>query len=334
MIPTFIKKLLTACFTFFIFVFTIEAQSPAVSADTLKSWVTFLSSDGMKGRANGSEEIKLASLWIAGRYKDEGFKVPEGWKDYFQDYSYTGRQRTIEGQNVIGIIEGSDPALKDQYLVISAHFDHIGIKKGQRPDSICNGADDNAAGTCTLLGIAKTIRLLKLKPGRTLIFAAFSGEESGIRGSRYFISNCPVPLNKIYADINFEMTGHSEELGKGRFYMTGCSYSGLDELVKQFEQHENIKLVDTVKMAEQLFFASDNIAFSRISFSNGITTGIPSGTFATTTMAPYIHEVNDEAGLFDFENYALLVDNFSRMVVWLSENKSPLEWSRNTFKRP
>jgi hypothetical protein len=130
------------------------------------------------------------------------------------------------------------------------------------------------------------------------------------------------------------MTGHSEELGKGRFYMTGCSYSGLDELVKQFEQRENIKLVDTVKMAEQLFFASDNIAFSRISFSNGITTGIPSGTFATTTMAPYIHEVNDEAGLFDFENYALLVDNFSRMVVWLSENRSPLEWSRNTFKRP
>ena len=84
------------------------------------------------------------------------------------------------------MIKGTDPLLKDQYIILSAHFDHVGVRKGSDTDSIYNGADDNAAGTCTLLGIAKTIKESGLKPGRTIVFAAFSGEEMGMRGSRLF----------------------------------------------------------------------------------------------------------------------------------------------------
>lgn len=314
--------------------FALKQGKHAVSPEDLKNWISFLSSDAMKGRANGSPEMKTAADWISGKFSEEGLKPPAGWKDYIQNYNFSSRQRQISERNVVGVLEGTDPELKNQYIIVSAHFDHIGIRRGTDPDTICNGADDNGAGTCTLIGIARTIRLLKLKPGRTVIFAAFSGEESGMRGSRYFASNPPVSLKDVMADINFEMIGHSEELGKGRYYMTGCKNSNLDDIIRGFDSKSGIVLVDTIKSAEELFYASDNIAFSRLSSKDGIAVGIPSGTFATSTMAPWIHTVKDEAAYFDFDNYANLVDYFSRMLVWLSRDKTQVEWTVKNFTRP
>ena len=228
---------------------------------------------------------------------------------------------------MIGIIEGTDPSLKDQYIVLSAHFDHTGIRSGLKPDSIRNGADDNAAGVCTILGIAKTISLSKLKPGRTIVLAAFSGEEYGMRGSRYFVSNPPVPLKNIYADLNFEMTGHSEYLGKNKYYMTGCLNSNLDDLIGEYERGTEFQLIDTISIANMLFNSSDNIAFSRVSVADGITQGIPSGTFATSSTPDYLHNVTDQAELFDFNNMASLVNHFSDLVIWLSNSKSEIIWT-------
>jgi len=218
--------------------------------------------------------------------------------------------------------------------VISAHFDHIGIKRGSVPDSIFNGADDNAAGTATLIGIAKAIKESVSKPGRSIIFAAFSGEESGMRGSRYFVANSPVPLKNIYADLNFEMTGHSEYLGKNKYYMTGCLNSNLDDLIGIFNKDSKFQLIDTIELAHSLFNSSDNIAFSRISSADGVTKGIPSGTFATTTMASHIHNVTDEPGLFDFDNMAELVNYFGGVVIWLSNTKKEVIWTDPKFIRP
>ncbi|MCX6329031.1 MAG: M28 family peptidase, partial [Bacteroidia bacterium] len=191
----------------------LNQKKNAVTASELKEWISFLSSDEMKGRKNGSPEMKKAALWIAEKYREYGLKPAGANDELIQNYSYSSWLGTIEERNVVGIIEGSDPSLKNQYIVLSAHFDHIGIKRGAVPDSICNGADDNAAGTCAVIGIAKALSLSKMKPGRSILFAAFSGEESGMRGSRYFVSASPVPLKNIIADINFEMIGHSEYLG-------------------------------------------------------------------------------------------------------------------------
>jgi Zn-dependent M28 family amino/carboxypeptidase len=333
------KKALLSFFIsiFFIIIFSKSTSGQnvkKVSREELKNWISYLSSDEMRGRANGSPEMKIAASWIADKFREYGVKplLPDG--NYLQNYTYTGRDRTVEEKNVLGIIQGSDPQLKDQYLFITAHFDHIGIRRGASPDSICNGADDNAAGTCTLIAIAKEIFESGLKPGRTLVFAAFSGEESGTRGSMFFISHLPVPVENIYADINFEMIGHSESFGKNNFYMTGCKQSNLDDVIKTFPDARKISLIDTVSMADQLFYASDNIAFSIISAKDGVMTGIPSGTFATTTMSPYIHTPRDEASLFDFDNMAELTDYFSRMVVWLSKNHSEIVWTDPKFVRP
>jgi leucyl aminopeptidase len=310
-----------------------EKKILTVTAPELKEWITYLASDEMKGRANGSPEMKTAAYWIAGKFRENGVKPVSQDSDYIQNYSLTSRQQSIAERNVIGIIEGADPSLKDQCIVLSAHFDHIGIKSGLKPDSIRNGADDNASGICTLIGIARTISSLKMKPGRTILLAAFSGEEYGMRGSRYFVSNPPVPLKNIYADVNFEMTGHSEYLGKNKYYMTGCLNSNLDDLIGEYNRGKDFQLVDTISMANMLFYSSDNIAFSRISVTDGITLGIPSGTFATSALADYLHNVTDEAKLFDFDNMASLVSYFSNLVIWLSNSKSEIIWTDPKFSR-
>ncbi|MBK7134038.1 MAG: M20/M25/M40 family metallo-hydrolase [Bacteroidales bacterium] len=310
------------------------SQHRAVTSENLKEWVSFLASDNMMGRRNGSPEMKLAADWIAGKFSESGLKPVAPSLDFIHNYTFTSRQNQVNERNVIGLIEGSDPALKGEYIVLTAHFDHVGIKRGSKPDSIYNGADDNAAGTAAIIGIAKAIKESGIRPGRSIIFAAFSGEENGMRGSRNFVANSQIPMKKIYANLNFEMIGHSEYLGKKKYYMTGCLLSDLDDAVGEYNWNSGFQLVDTIKLSHILFGSSDNIAFSRISTRDGVTTGIPSGTFATTTMAPHIHNVTDEVSLFDFDNMADLVNHFSGLVLWLSDRKKEIIWTDKSFVRP
>jgi hypothetical protein len=326
--------IIALCFVFIIYGFTCNFKKPVrVNADDLRTWINYLASDEMRGRANGSPEMNSAARWLADKFKEFELKPLLPNDDYVQNYSFSSRQHIVNEKNIIGLIRGTDPTLKDQYIILTAHFDHIGIRKGNEPDSICNGADDNASGTCTLLGIAKTIMDSRLKPGRTIVFATFSGEESGMRGSRYFTANPPLELSKIYADINFEMTGHSEFLGKNRYYMTGCKISDLDDQIGEYNRKSEWQLIDTIPLANNLFFASDNIAFSAISVTDGIRHGIPSGTFATTALSDYLHSPRDEGKYFDYDNMAGLVEYFSGLVIWLSRNKRELHFTDPSFAK-
>lgn len=311
-----------------------DVPKQAVTADKMKEWVSFLASDQMQGRQNGSQEMKSAAGWIAERFKENDIRPLEKSGSYIQNYTYLSRQIPVSERNVLGFIEGSDSLLKNEFIILSAHFDHIGIRRSSTADSVCNGADDNAAGTCTLIGIAKAIKESHIKPGRSIIFAAFSGEEHGMKGSSYFVANSPVPVEDIYVDLNFEMTGHSEFLGRKKYYMTGCSKSNLDDLIQNYNANTEFKLIDSLAIADMLFGSSDNIAFSRISLENGLAKGIPSGTFATSALSDYLHTVNDEIELFDFENMADIVNYFGNLVLWLSDSKSIINWTDPEFSRP
>jgi bacterial leucyl aminopeptidase len=332
--------LITALQALFLYLFFLQSaigearqSNTFVKPEEIKSWVGFLASNDMRGRRNGSTEMIKAANWIEAKFRDFGLVPVLQNGKYLQEYSFTYRQQTISERNVIGMIPGNDPDLKDQYIILSAHFDHIGISRGNMTDSINNGADDNAAGTCTLLGIAKTIHESHISPGRSIIFAVFSGEEAGMRGSRYFVSSSPVKLSNIYADLNFEMTGHSEFFGKKRYYMTGCKVSDLDDIISSYNRQSDWKLIDTIPIADMLFTASDNISFSRVSNSNNIITGIPSGTFATATSPAYLHRPSDEASLIDYDNMSDLVRYFSDVVIWLSEYKKEIVFTDPSYKR-
>lgn len=315
---------------------SIHAQSTgekyAISANELEEWVNYLASDEMKGRQNGSPEMEEAANWIAGKFTEFGIKpvYPDG--QLLQSYTFNSRRGGIFNErNVVGIIEGTDPGKKDEFIIISAHFDHVGIRMAVHGDSIYNGADDNAAGTCTLLGLAKFFHENNYQPGRTILFASVSGEEMGLHGSRHIASNMPLPVENAYANVNFEMTGHSEDLGRGNYLMTGCSFSNLDDVIQEFNKGKDQNLIDTVAMGDRLFYMSDNIAFARIEREEEVSKGIPCGTFVTTTRAAHIHTPQDEAEFFDFENMAALVNHFAEMVLWLSHSDKDIVWTDPKF---
>jgi len=331
-------RLLSICLLLFLASASLYSQGNLenykVSAAELKAWVSYLSSDEMKGRQNGSPEMKEAAQWIAQKFREFDLEpvYPDG--QLIRPYTLHIRQGvSMDERNIVGILEGTDPELKDQFIIISAHFDHVGIRDAVEGDSIYNGADDNAAGTCTLLGVAKAIKENQYRPGRSLVFASVSGEEMGLHGSRYLASNMPLPVPKAYANINFEMTGHSEFLGSDNYYMTGCDFSNLDEVIQGFIQGSEQHLIDTIPGANRLFFMSDNIAFSRIERDGDISRGIPSGTFATTAFGEHIHTPWDEASLFDYENMAGLVDHFARMIIGLSHSDQDVVWTNPRFQR-
>ena len=316
----------------------VHSQSPdknyAITPAELETWLEYLSSDEMKGRNNGSPEMEKAARWIASRLEESGVQPAYEDGKLIRPYSFqTRRGGNIEEQNVVGIIKGTDPELRDEYIIITAHFDHVGIRVAHEGDSIYNGADDNAAGTATLLGVARTFKENNYKPGRSILFAAVSGEEMGMRGSRYLASHMPLPLNKAYTNVNFEMTGLSKDLGRGNYYMTGCDLSNLDDVLQNYTRGTGFQLIDTIAMANRLFYASDNIAFGRLERNEGIITGIPCGTFATTINADHIHTPWDETDLFDFENMAELVDHFAGMILWLSHSREELVWTDPAFRK-
>lgn len=114
-------------------------------------------------------------------------------------------QRKVSSANVIGVLHGSDPVLRNEYVIYSAHLDHIGIREGEDGDDIHNGAYDNAAGIATILEIAQGMAALDTAPRRSVIFAAVTGEEKGLQGSSYFARNPPLPVEQLVANINIDM---------------------------------------------------------------------------------------------------------------------------------
>lgn len=330
LLPAFLISFLTSC--------VLHAQSKnekyTISSNELETWVSYLASDDMKGRQNGSPEMKEAAEWIALKFNEFDIKPVYPDNQLIRPYTFqTRRGNTYDERNIVGIMEGTDPDLKNEYIIVTAHFDHVGIRRAIENDSIYNGADDNAAGSCTLLGVAKTIKENNYKPGRSILFAAVSGEELGLHGSRHLAAKMPLPVKDAYVNINFEMTGHSYDLGKGNFYMTGCSFSNLDETVKEFQTDNQQTLIDTISKADRFFYMSDNIAFASIERNEGVSSGIPCGTFATSVIAEHIHTPRDEFDLFDFENMAGLVNYMAEMIIWLSHSDKDISWTDPGFTR-
>ena len=184
------------------------------------SVLKFLSSDNLKGRSYMRPEINIAANYIIEKFRLIGLKEVSG----ISDYSQTFEIYNIQAKNIIGWVEGSDKKLKDQFIVLSAHYDHLGVvpeharELGQK-DSIFNGARDNAVGVEALIDAAKYF--VKHPPKRSIMFIAFTGEEALFLGSRYFINNPVVPLEQLVFNLNIDNADYNDTsvvtiLGSGR----------------------------------------------------------------------------------------------------------------------
>jgi Zn-dependent M28 family amino/carboxypeptidase len=178
-----------------------NVRSAVIDAPQLVRDLQRLSADDMEGRQVGTPGGEKARAFVVERFKASGLQ-PLG-ASFEHPFTFTagrGAQQTErKGANVIGRIEGTRS--RDRYIVISAHYDHIGVRNGQ----VANGADDNASGTAALFALAKYFTANR--PANSLIFAAFDAEESGLRGARAFVASPPVPLESMAINLNMDMIG-------------------------------------------------------------------------------------------------------------------------------
>jgi Zn-dependent M28 family amino/carboxypeptidase len=303
-----------------------------VTAGDLRTWCYYLAGDDMKGRKNGSPEMKEAANYIAGCFREAGLKPYSAETGYFQEYTFKGRDnKEIPERNVIGMLEGSDPVLKNEWIILSAHFDHIGIGKPVNGDSIYNGADDNATGTVTVMALAKTLASSTVRPKRSILFVAYSGEEMGLRGSRHFAGQPPVPLEQVKLNLNFEMEGESATLGRNRYILTGHQFTDFDELLDEYNKGKGWEVARNYKSPEWIFFGSDNAALAIRRDGEATTLAIPAFTLVTTDDMNFIHKVNDEPGRMDYENMESLVKYATGLVLFLSADPLAINWDHQAF---
>ena len=191
----------------FLFALTLAAQQPPKSdlidsAQLLRD-LKFLSSDAMEGRLPGTPGGDRARAYVISRFKESG--IASFGMSYDQPFTFAvrGSNTAIQGVNVIGHIEGRRQQRK--YIVISAHYDHIGTRNGE----VFNGADDNASGTAALFAVAQYFKAHR--PENSLIFAAFDAEESGLRGSQAFVKDPPVNAGVLSLNLNADMIGRAPD---------------------------------------------------------------------------------------------------------------------------
>lgn len=201
------------------------------NADSLLHHVAVLSSDAFEGRRTGTKGAIKAKSYIINQFKS--LNVEPLGESFEQDFSFDRRGETFQGTNVLGLIKGTD--LPEKYIVLSAHYDHEGVKG----DKIYNGADDDASGISALFAFAEYFK--ENPPQHSVIFAAVDAEELGLVGSQYFVNNSIVAKNDIRLNINMDMISRSD---KNELFVVGSRYyMELEPAIKSFKPSENISLL-------------------------------------------------------------------------------------------
>ena len=257
---------------------------------------TFLASDDLSGRETGTQGIEDAATYIEKQLTS--FGVKPYYETYRDNYIAKGR----DAFNVIGFIEGNDPKLKNEVVILGAHYDHLGKGKTVENDSIANGANDNASGTATVLAMAKYFGTLKNNK-RSIIFGLYSGEEMGLLGSKHLAERLKNENVNLYTMINFEMLGVPFTDRDYQVFATGYDLSNMAEVLNK---HAGNNLVGKSDEAAKfnLFKRSDNYAFYQ-QFK------MPAQTISSCDLTnfDFYHHVDDEADKMDYNHMASTINN-------------------------
>ena len=220
-----------------------QAALSSISADELQAHVDALADDMFEGRKAGSRGGRAAGTYLVTLFEKHGLQPAGDEGSFFQTLQSGYR-------NILAVMPGSDPELKDQYILIGAHYDHVGY--GSRSTSygplgfIHNGADDNASGTAAVLELIEAFSMVPQLPRRSIVFALWDGEEQGLKGSKHWVANPTVSLSKICAVINCDMIGRLGEKGV-KIYGTRSS-QGLRKLISHNNRQYELPLNFTWEM--------------------------------------------------------------------------------------
>lgn len=273
-----------------------QIQSEVTLSDT-KLNIHFLSSDELRGRKTGTPGLDIAARYIATWFLSNDVNKAPAYDSYFQHLDIPRRDdsNTISSQNVIGVVEGSDPELKDEYLLLSAHYDHLGVRQTEASqDSIYNGTRDNAVGVAAVMAAGKYFA--DHPPKRSVIFALWTAEEIGLVGSRMFAEDPAIPLNQIIFNLNIDGAGYNDT---SKVTVIGLERTDAQPLLSSSTEAFGLEAIPSPVPELNLFNRSDNLFFARA--------GIPAPTFSLGFTAfddeitKYYHQAIDESDTLDFD---------------------------------
>lgn len=311
-----------------------QRSAPAVTAADVRALLEPLAHDSMEGRKTGTPGAYRAAAFIAAQMRRLGFEAagdsgylqrvplvlqrradgrtrPALVSSFAQRDTFPEADRRV-GYNVLGIIPGSDPALRDEVVLVDAHYDHLGVGIAVDGDSIYNGADDDASGVVASLLIGRALAAGP-KPKRTVIIAAMTGEETGLLGTRWYIDHPARPLAKMAANLEIEMIGRPDSLagGFGKAWLTGYERSTMGDALKT----QGVPIVADRRLDQHFFERSDNIAFARM--------GIVAHTLSSYNMHTDYHTPQDDTSRVDYEHMARVIDAGIRAARILADGPAP-----------
>jgi len=319
------------------------ATSAAATPAEVARLLGILSDDSLEGRDTGSRGSAAAARIIAAVLREAGIR-PAGDSGYFQRVALSRTTVTVQGQprrrfallsdlaardtvaagsrlpfaavNVVGILPGGDPRLRDEAVVVTAHYDHLGIGRPVNGDSIYNGADDDASGTTAVLEIARFLGRQRPAPRRTVVFLLVTGEERGLLGTRWYLDHPVVPLDHTAANLNVEMIARADSLagGPGKAWLTGFDRSTMGAMLRE----AGIPILPDPRPAQHFFERSDNYAFAR--------RGVVAHTLSTYALHADYHQPSDEARLADPAHMAGVIAAAARAVRLLADGPAP-QWA-------
>ena len=259
-------------------------QAPAaIDSVRLMQDIGVLAHDSMEGRMVGTPGGARARAFLERSFRERGLQ-PAAGNTYLHPFSFTRGDTSRTGVNVVGMVRGTTES--DRYIVVTAHYDHVGIRNGE----IYNGADDNASGTAALMAIADYFT--RNPPRHSIVFAALDAEEGGLRGARAFVDNPPVPLESIALNINMDMVGRNDA---GELYVAGTAhYPQLLPHVQRVAQNAEVTLIPGhdrpgARPSDDWTTASDHAAFHRA--------GIPFLYFGVEDHPDYHRPTDELAGI-------------------------------------
>lgn len=230
-------------------------------------------------------------------------------------------EESVKVRNVAAVLRGSDAALGDTYVMLTAHYDHLGAT-GTGEDRIYNGANDDGSGTVSVMEVASAFAAQKERPKRSIVFALFFGEELGLVGSRYYARHPLVPLAQTVAHLAIEQVGRTDDSEGPQIKaagITGFDFSDLPRRVAEAGALVGIRITKDPKNSDDYFTASDNRSLAE--------QGVPAHTLSVAYQFPDYHRVGDEWNKIDYENMAAVDRAVALGIAQLASEAPPPAWN-------
>ncbi|MBC8395478.1 M20/M25/M40 family metallo-hydrolase [Flavobacteriaceae bacterium] len=277
----------------FIFIVLVSffLNSQTINEISVKKHLYTLANDSMQGRKAGSPGIEKAAKYIEQQFSEIGLK-PFNNSNFRQSFKHINRRSEKKEEldlfNIIGLLEGT--SLREEFVIISAHYDHLGQIEGGKGDLVFNGANDNATGVAAMIMLAEYFKKAQINK-RSVLFVAFTAEEMGLVGSNYFGKT--ISAESIIAGVNIEMIGKESPFGPKTAWLTGFKRSTFGKIIQKNLSSSEYRLYPDPYKDFRLFFRSDNASLARL--------GVPAHTFSTSPMDKDLdyHQLSDEVETLD-----------------------------------